>query len=70
MSGAILFDLDGVLIDSRAAIMGCINHALTEHGLPARAPADLHRYIGPPLLESFAQLAGADRAPGCLAAYR
>ena len=70
MSGAVLFDLDGVLIDSRAAITGCMNHALAAVGHPARDPAELHRYIGPPLLESFAELAGAERADACLAAYR
>ncbi len=35
-STAILFDLDGVLIDSRTAISRCINHALDAHGLPER----------------------------------
>jgi len=67
---ALLFDLDGVLIDSRAAITGCVNHALTVVGRPAHDPADLHRFIGPPLLESFAELAGPELAERCLAAYR
>jgi beta-phosphoglucomutase-like phosphatase (HAD superfamily) len=31
-SSSILFDLDGVLIDSRTAISRCINHALDAHG--------------------------------------
>jgi hypothetical protein len=35
---SVLFDLDGVLVDSRAAITGCINHALVEHEFPARPP--------------------------------
>ena len=42
----VLFDLDGVLVDSRAAISGCINHALVANGLSERDPADLYRYIG------------------------
>lgn len=67
---AVLFDLDGVLIDSRAAITGCINHALRQVGLPPRPVAELTPAIGPPLIDTFARLAGADRAHACLAAYR
>jgi phosphoglycolate phosphatase len=54
----VLFDLDGVLVDSRAAITGCINHALVDHGLPARPAEELHRFIGPSLADSFAELVG------------
>ena len=35
---SVIFDLDGVLIDSRAAITGCLNRALAENGLPERPP--------------------------------
>ena len=55
---AILFDLDGVLIDSRAAITGCMNDALESVGLPRHDPRELERFIGPPQLESFTELAG------------
>lgn len=71
---ALLFDLDGVLIDSRIAITDCINHALAEHGLPRRPPEALRRYIGPPLATAFVELTG--EAPdsaliaSCVAAYR
>jgi len=41
----VLFDLDGVLADSRAAISGCINHALAAGGHPVVPEADLHRRI-------------------------
>lgn len=58
--GVVLFDLDGVLADSRAAISGCMNAALAASGLPERPAADLYRYIGPPLPLAFAELAGAD----------
>jgi phosphoglycolate phosphatase len=70
----VLFDLDGVLVDSRAAITGCINHALAANGLPERDPADLYRYIGPPLLAAFAELVGepdtSSAVVGCVASYR
>jgi phosphoglycolate phosphatase len=71
---ALLFDLDGVLVDSRAAITECINHALTGHGLPRRSPESLYRFIGPPSAAAFAEITGAP--PGsplvasCVAAYR
>ncbi len=43
---ALIFDLDGVLVDSRIAITGCISHALAEHGLPYRTPESLWRHLG------------------------
>lgn len=75
MTDAIIFDLDGVLIDSRVPITRCMNHALAVHGLPERAPVDLTQYIGPPLHDVFVDLlraAGADPAAAwsCVEAYR
>jgi phosphoglycolate phosphatase len=67
---AVLFDLDGVLLDSRTAIARCIEHALRAHGVPVPPIAQLEGYIGPPLLDAFAELAGPDRAASCLTAYR
>jgi phosphoglycolate phosphatase len=70
MPEAVLFDLDGVLLDSRTAIARCMEHALQVHGVPVPPAAALERYIGPPLLDAFAELAGADQAASCLATYR
>jgi phosphoglycolate phosphatase len=71
---SVLFDLDGVLVDSRAAITGCINHALVEHELPARPAEDLHRFIGPSLATGFASLTGhSEGSPmvaSCIESYR
>jgi phosphoglycolate phosphatase len=70
----VLFDLDGVLVDSRVPITGCINRALTAHDLPARPALSLERFIGPPLVGTFAELTG--EAPdsalvmSCLMTYR
>ena len=72
---AVLFDLDGVIVDSRAPIARCINYALQRAGLaPEREPL-LHARIGDPLHGVFAALLadrGADpaRAPECVVAYR
>jgi phosphoglycolate phosphatase len=73
-ASAVLFDLDGVLVDSRAPITGCINHALRSHGLPPREPETLLGFIGPPLSAAFAELTGQPRdSPivlSCIEAYR
>jgi phosphoglycolate phosphatase len=70
----VLFDLDGVLADSRAAIASCVNHALAAHGLGERDERDLHRLIGPPLPIAFAELLGepvdSEAVLACIATYR
>lgn len=70
----VLFDLDGVLVDSRAAITACINHALRAHGHRPRPAASLHRFIGPPLATAFAELISEPResaaVAACVDAYR
>ena len=67
---AVLFDLDGVLIDSRVAIVRCIQHGLRENGASVPPAAELERFIGPPLIDAFAELAGPELVGACLAAYR
>jgi phosphoglycolate phosphatase len=70
----VIFDLDGVLVDSRAAISGAINRALGANGFPQRPAEELYRFIGPPLALGFAELTGrpADSAAvvACVLAYR
>jgi phosphoglycolate phosphatase len=67
---AVLFDLDGVLLDSRTAIVRCLEHALRAHDVPVPPRVQLEGYIGPPLIDAFAQIAGADRAHALMATYR
>ena len=68
---AVIFDLDGVLADSRVAFTRCVNAALVAAGVPERAPDELHRFLGPPLRSTFAHLTGDDAlADGCLEVYR
>jgi phosphoglycolate phosphatase len=71
---AVLFDLDGVLVDSRVAIGASMNHALASCGHARRPDAELHRYIGPPLFGAFSELSGepVDSAAvaALVAAYR
>ena len=71
---AVIFDFDGVLVDSYQAVTGAINAALLEHGLPARAPAELRHFIGPPTFTAFSEPTGepsdSDAVATIVATYR
>jgi phosphoglycolate phosphatase len=56
---AVIFDFDGVIIDSLPAIASAINGALAAHGFAARREAEIARFIGPPTPTAFAELTGA-----------
>ena len=56
---AVIFDFDGVVIDSLPAIETAINGALVEHGFQARSRAEIARCVGPPTPVAFAWLTGA-----------
>lgn len=58
---AVLFDLDGVLVDSRTAFVRSVNAALSEHGLEERPADELLQYLGPPLHRTM-ELFAADEA--------
>jgi phosphoglycolate phosphatase len=58
---AVVFDLDGVLIDSHAAVVSATNQALVENGFSSRSPHELRRFIGPPVFEAFEELTGEPR---------
>jgi phosphoglycolate phosphatase len=68
---AVLFDLDGVLVDSRLAFARAVNHALLANGLQPLPEEDLHRHLGPPLHETFRTLVAEEAliAP-CVDSYR
>ncbi|NMQ28521.1 HAD family hydrolase [Candidatus Accumulibacter phosphatis] len=59
MFQAIIFDLDGTLIDSRAAILDAFGKALAEKGIVPRIALAAVR-IGPPLAETLRELSGSD----------
>ena len=56
---AVIFDFDGVVIDSLPPVETAINGALVEHGFEPRPRAEIARCIGPPTLTAFAWLTGA-----------
>jgi phosphoglycolate phosphatase len=70
----VIFDLDGVLVDSRLAISGAMNFALAANGFPERPAAELYRFIGPPLGLGFAELTGqrleSPTVLACVESYR
>ncbi len=68
---AVLFDLDGVLVDSRVPFARGVNHALTSHGLAARPEHELHQYLGPPLHRAFRALVDDESlVQPCVDSYR
>ncbi len=57
---AILSDLDGTLVDSAPGITSSLAWTFEQMKLPVPSPAELVRYVGPPILDSFRDLAGFD----------
>jgi phosphoglycolate phosphatase len=68
---AVLFDLDGTIIDSRVPFVTSMNYALAANGHPQREPQELLPYLGPPTRIALAELVGDDELIGpTLASYR
>ena len=71
---SVLFDLDGVLADSRASILSAHVGALRELGRPVPAEERLAGFIGPPLRLAYAELFGTPpdtpEIDAAVAAYR
>lgn len=68
---AVLFDLDGVLVDSRVPFARCVNEALATQGLGPRPEDELHQYLGPPLHWTFQALVGDESlVQPCVDSYR
>jgi len=68
----VLFDLDGTIVDSAPGITATLAYTLEKVGRPVPPPAKLLEYVGPPILDSFEQLAGMTEveAHQALAVYR
>jgi beta-phosphoglucomutase-like phosphatase (HAD superfamily) len=69
---SILFDLDGTIVDSAPGITASLAHTFEDLGLPVPSPAELVAYVGPPILDSFRDLAGftPEESAKALAIYR
>ena len=59
---AVLFDLDGTIVDSASDITASLAHMFTELGLDVPSDDVLRSYVGPPLLDSLRLTAGFDDA--------
>lgn len=74
MKPLVIFDLDGVLVNSREGIAASLNYALSSGGFATRDDVAIHQLIGPPLHSVFATLTGLEvRDPAlerCVTAYR
>lgn len=57
----ILFDLDGTLTDPGTGITNSVMHALKKYGIEVEDRAQLYKFIGPPLHESFEKYYGFSR---------
>ncbi|MDU0348708.1 HAD hydrolase-like protein [Actinomyces sp. MRS3W] len=55
---AVLFDLDGTLVDSAPAILAALSATFAELGMPEPTDAELMRFVGPPLVDGFRMHAG------------
>jgi phosphoglycolate phosphatase len=57
---AVLFDLDGTIVDSAPGITESLAYTYERMGLPVPSPAKMLEWVGPPIMDSFRDLAGLD----------
>src|ERR1700712_277065 len=69
---AVLFDLDGTIVDSAPGITATLAYTFEQLGLPIPTPVGVLGGVGPPILDSFRDLAGLDAAESdhALSIYR
>jgi phosphoglycolate phosphatase len=56
----VLFDLDGTIVDSAPGILASLAWTYEQLRMPVPPPAELLKWVGPPLLDSFRDLAKLD----------
>ncbi len=56
MIKAVLFDVDGTLLDTTEFIMGAFEHTLKTHGVPAVARHEIAKLVGGPILKIYKTL--------------
>lgn len=69
---AVLFDLDGTLIDSSEGIIKSVRYALSHYGIEEPDTDKMYQFIGPPLSDSFQKLYGfsPEKAKEAVEVYR
>jgi phosphoglycolate phosphatase len=72
-ASAVVFDFDGVIVDSRRAVRTAVGAALGANGVADRPDAEVDQVIGPPVRWAFASLTGAaeesELVSSCVDAY-
>ncbi len=63
----VLWDVDGTIADASAGILPRLVEVYAAFGLPEPAQSELSRWIGPPMFESFRDLAGLSEEDAHLA---
>lgn len=67
----VLFDLDGTTLDTSEGVINAWKHTIREVGIPVPPDADLRRFIGPPLRDSFTPFCSdEDQMQRSIAAFR
>lgn len=68
----VLFDLDGTIADSAPGITASLGYMFEKLGRPVPSHEELMRYVGPPILDAFRDLAGLtpEESSVALAIYR
>ena len=59
---AMVFDLDGTLVDSLAATFDAFNHGIQVAGGKKHTPEEIMQYFGPGEDQIFAKIVGSSRA--------
>ncbi|HSG91155.1 MAG TPA: HAD-IA family hydrolase [Pseudomonadales bacterium] len=67
---AIVFDLDGTLVDSLPDIVGAFQDTFTEQGLPVPSAEAIRSRVGLPLEAMYADFAASDRIAALVERYR
>ena len=60
MTQAVIFDLDGTLLNTLGDLTAAVNHGLSACGLPARTEAQVRTYVGDGVKELIARACPAD----------
>ncbi|MFT4123057.1 MAG: HAD hydrolase-like protein [Microbacteriaceae bacterium] len=68
----VLWDLDGTIVDSAAGILASLRHTYRALGRAVPDDTELMLWVGPPIMDSFRDLAGLDpeESARALAVYR
>lgn len=58
MYTTVLFDLDGTITDSGAGILNSVTYVLKKYNINIEDKAELNKFVGPPLHDSFINFCG------------